>query len=107
MMLQDWKAICGERVYVFCGIRRGDHLDIDKSMSDQAVYNVIKATSEAVGVDFAPHNAHRALLTHALAAGSNVRDMQFITGHAKAEATMRYAIVTDANEVRGRVKLGY
>jgi integrase len=106
-LLQDWKALCDERTYVFCGIRKGDHLDVDKPMSDQAVYNVIKATSAAVGVDFAPHDARRTLLTHALAAGSNVRDMQFVAGHAKAETTMRYAIVKDAHEVRGRVKLDY
>jgi integrase len=106
-MLQDWQAMCGERVYVFCGIRKGDHLDIDKPMTDQAVYNVIKATSDVVGVDFTPHDARRTLLTHALAAGSNVRDMQFIAGHAKAETTLGYAIVKDAHEVRGRVKLDY
>jgi integrase/recombinase XerD len=106
-LLQDWKAICAERVYVFCGVRKGDHLDGDKPMSDQAVYNVIKVTSATVGVDFAPHDARRTLLTHALAAGSNVRDMQFIAGHAKAETTLRYAIVKDAYEVRGRVKLDY
>jgi hypothetical protein len=33
--------------------------------------------------------------------------MQFVAGHVKAETTLRYAIVKDADEVRGRVKLDY
>jgi integrase len=106
-LLRDWKILCEERSFVFCGIRKGDHLDVDKPMSDQAVYNVIKATSEAVRVDFAPHDARRTLLTRALASGSSVKDMQFIAGHANAETTLRYAVVKDAHEVKGRAKLDY
>jgi integrase len=107
LFLHTWKACIEERLFVFCGIRKGDHLDVDKPMSDQAVYNVIKATSAIIGVDFAPHDARRTLLTRALAAGSNVKDMQFIAGHANAETTLRYAIVKDAHEVKARAKLDY
>lgn len=107
LLLRAWKACIEERMFVFCGVRKGDHLDVDKPMTDQAVYNVIKATSAVVGIDFAPHDARRTLLTRALEAGSNVKDMQFIAGHANAETTLRYAIVKDAHEVKGRTKLDY
>jgi integrase len=80
---------------------------VDKPISDQAVYNLIKATSAAMGLDFAPHDARRTLLTRALAAGSNVKDKQFIAGHANAETTLRYAIVKDAHEVKACTKLDY
>jgi integrase/recombinase XerD len=105
--LREWQKNCAGRSFVFCSIRKGDHLDADKAMSDQAVYNVMKSTSEAIGVDFAPHDARRTLLTRALASGSSVKDMQFIAGHANAETTLRYAVVKDAHEVKGRAKLDY
>lgn len=107
LFLSAWKDCLEKRHFVFCGIRKGDHMDVDKPMTDQAVYNVIKATSAIVGLDFAPHDARRTLLTRALAAGSNVKDMQFIAGHANAETTLGYAIVKDAHEVKARAKLDY
>lgn len=105
--IQAWREATLGRTYVFCGMRKGDTLTGDTPMSDQAVYDVIKATSDAVGVDFAPHDARRTLLTRMLSAGTSVSDAQFIAGHSDPQTTLRYAVVKDANEVRGRVKLDY
>jgi integrase len=105
--IRRWKEICGERRFVFCGIRKGDHLDKDSPMTTDGVYKIIQETSTAIGVDFSPHDARRTLLTNGLAAGSSVADMQFIAGHSNPQTTLNYAQVKDANEVRGRVKLNY
>ena len=105
--IMAWREVTLGRTYVFCGMRKGDNLTDDTPMSDQAVYDVIKATSDAVGVDFAPHDARRTLLTRMLSAGTSVSDAQFMAGHSDPQTTLRYAVVKDANEVRGRVKLDY
>jgi integrase len=105
--VKRWYEVCGERRFVFCGIRKGDHLDKDSPMTTDGVYKIIQETSIAIGVDFSPHDARRTLLTNGLAAGSSVADMQFIAGHSNPQTTLGYAQVKDANEVRGRVKLNY
>lgn len=106
-ILAAWQKASQGRKYVFCSLRKGNHFGNDAAMTEQAVYNVIKATGDAIGIDFAPHDARRTLITRALAAGTSVSDAQFIAGHSNAETTLRYAVVKDANEVRGRVKLDY
>lgn len=106
-ILERWHEVSFGRQFVFCGIRKGDHLDKDMPLTTDGVYRVIKETSKIIGVEFAPHDARRTLLTNGLAAGSSVADMQFIAGHANPQTTLNYAQVKDANEVRGRVKLNY
>ncbi|MCI0351458.1 MAG: tyrosine-type recombinase/integrase, partial [Acidobacteriales bacterium] len=106
--LQQWRSCVENRVYVFCGIRKGDHLDSDKPMITNSIWKVVKATGEAIGIaNLAPHDARRTLLTNALQAGANVADAQFIAGHANPQTTLGYAVVKDAKEVAGRVKLNY
>jgi integrase len=103
--LQEWLAISGDRDFVFCGFRRGDHLAKDAPMKDQRVYEVLLETGKALGIDFlSPHDMRRTLLQTALAAGASVADMQFIAGHSNPETTLGYAQVKDAKEVQGRVK---
>lgn len=89
------------RTYIFCGIRnRGDgELLDDKPMSTTAVYKVMRKSG-----DIAPHDARRTLLTDILNNGGSVSDAQFIVGHANPQTTLRYAKVSDAKEVKGRIK---
>jgi integrase/recombinase XerD len=84
------------------------NLSADKPMSTNAIWNLIKATGQAIGVaNLAPHDARRTLLTNGLQAGTNVADMQFIAGHSNPQTTLGYAVVKDAKEVKGRVKLNF
>lgn len=106
--LAEWDSVTDGRKYVFCGIRKGDHLDTDKPLKTNAIWTLIKNTGAAIGVtNLAPHDARRTLLTNALFSGANVADAQFIAGHANPQTTLRYAVVKDAKEVAGRVKLNY
>jgi len=107
-MLLEWYSITEERIFVFCGMRKGDTLGKDKPISTNAIWNVIKTTGHMIGVDnLAPHDARRTLLTNGLQSGANVADMQFIAGHSNPQTTLGYAIVKDAKEVAGRVKLNF
>jgi integrase len=106
--LAEWDSITDGRKYVFCAMRKGDHLDTDKPMKTNAIWTLIKDTGAAIGVNnLAPHDARRTLLTNALQSGANVADAQFIAGHANPQTTLGYAVVKDAKEVAGRVKLNY
>lgn len=106
--LQAWQAAQtaangGQpRDYVFCSVSRHDHLGQDKPISGQAVYDVVLKSG-----DFAPHDARRTLITAALNAGTPLADVQFIAGHSSGSTTLRYAVVSDANAVKGRVKIDY
>lgn len=93
-----------ERLYIFCGIRnRGQgELLADKSMSTTAVYKVMQKSG-----GIAPHDARRTLLTDILNNGGSVADAQFIAGHSNPQTTLRYAKVSDAKEVKGRIKTSY
>jgi integrase/recombinase XerD len=106
--LRDWRAVSGSRTYVFCAMYKGDTLAADKPMSTKAIYEVLRETGDALGIEFlAPHDMRRSLITNALSAGASVADMQFVAGHSQASTTLRYAKVKDAQEVKGRVKLPY
>ena len=100
--LKNWRAYIPEYQYVFPSIHKGGEIQDDKPISDQAVYNLIKATG-----DFTPHDGRRTLITGLLNAGTALHDAQFIAGHANGSTTMGYAKVKDAKEVKGRVKLNY
>jgi integrase len=103
--LLEWHEIAGDRKFVFCGFRKGDHMAKDVPMKDQAVYEVLQETGKALGIDYlSPHDMRRTLLSAALANGASVADMQFIAGHARPETTLGYTKVKDAKEVQGRVK---
>jgi site-specific recombinase XerD len=103
---QRQTAVTGsaERKYVFCGIRnRGNgELLADKPMSTTAVYQVMQKSG-----GIAPHDARRTLLTDILNNGGAVSDAQFIAGHANPQTTLRYAKISDAKEVKGRIKTSY
>lgn len=102
---QRQKAVANtERFYIFCGIRnRGQgELRADKPMSTTAVYKVMQKSGR-----IAPHDARRTLLTDILNNGGSVADAQFIAGHSNPQTTLRYAKVSDAKEVKGRIKTSY
>jgi integrase len=103
--LLEWYEIAGDRQFVFCGFRKGDHLAKDLPMKDQAVYEILRETGDKLGINLlSPHDMRRTLLSATLANGASVADIQFIAGHARPETTLGYAVVKDAKEVQGRVK---
>lgn len=104
--LSAWEMHVENRVFVFCALFKGDKLAEDTPMTAKAIYDVLRQTGDAIGIDFlAPHDMRRTLITNALNAGSTVADVQLVSGHASASGVLRYAIVKDAKEVKKRIKL--
>lgn len=101
-MLKRWRDQIPTYEHVFISISKGDKLGADKPISTEAVRLICKASG-----DFKPHDARRTLITNALAAGTSVADAQFMAGHANPSTTLGYAVIKDANEVKGRLKLPY
>lgn len=103
--LSPWQVASAGRVYVFCAIRKGDHFGNDKPMNTKNIYEVLRETGDAIGIEFlAPHDMRRTLITNALSAGASVADMQFVAGHSQPATTLRYAKVKSAQDVKGRLK---
>lgn len=102
--LKEWQVASLWRSFVFCALQKGDKLAEDAPMTTKAIYEVLRQTGDAIGIDFlAPHDMRRTLITNALNAGASVADMQFVAGHSQASTTLRYAKVKDAQEVKGRL----
>ena len=98
--LQDWLKLRGAGPgALFCRISKTGRLmlpvDSDtpvKSLSTQAVYDVVRRRARQAGLDAAvsPHDFRRTLLTHLLERGRDVFTVQAIAGHADPSTTQRY-----------------
>lgn len=102
-LLDQWRACVPDCGWVFVPVvKGGKRVGRDTPISAETVRRVCLASG-----DFRPHDARRTLLTNLLTSGTSLPDAQFIAGHARGETTMQYAVVRDAEEVKGRVKLNY
>lgn len=106
--LREWQ-VCQPtgRDFVFCPLERGDKLGKDKPISGTDVYRIVKATEDASGIAFKPHDLRRTFITEALAAGTPLATVQAAAGHARGETTLRYAQAVDARQARKTLKLRY
>lgn len=106
--LRTWQLAQGAgREFVFCSLRKGDHLGADRPISGTDVYRVVKATEEACGIAFKPHDLRRTFITEALTTGTPLATVQAAAGHARGETTLRYAQAVDARHARKELKLCY
>lgn len=93
--------------YVFTTVERGGGVAGDTSISGTDVYRIVKATEQATGVEFRPHDARRTFITEALATGTPIQTVQGIAGHARGDTTLNYAEAVDARRARKELKLRY
>jgi integrase len=104
-MLEQWRVctLSADYEYVFVAVTKaGKSIGPDAPISTETIRRVCLASG-----DFRPHDARRTLLTNLLTSGTPLPDAQFIAGHARGDTTMHYAVVKDAQEVKGRVRLNY
>ena len=100
--LKRWRACIPNNDYVFVAVNKGDHIQEDIPNSTETVRRVCLQSG-----DFKPHDARRTLITRMLLAGTSLPDAQYTAGHASGATTMGYAVVKDAKEVKGRIKIDY
>jgi len=74
---------------VFRSFRRGDRIS-GKSMTAQAIYDVVREYSEALGLDVAAHDTRRTYAKLAEKGGADLRQISLSLGHASIRTTERY-----------------
>jgi site-specific recombinase XerD len=81
--------------------RPGDWLfpvvDGTQPIGPKTVYLACRAAAQAAGISkpVHPHSLRHAFATHLLEAGTNLRTIQILLGHANLETTARYLQVAD------------
>jgi site-specific recombinase XerD len=69
----------------------------NRPISVKAVFLVCRRAAQAAGISkpVSPHSFRHAFATHLLEAGTNLRTIQILLGHARLETTARYLQVAD------------
>jgi len=75
---------------LFCGIRRGDHLQ-DTRLTASGVYRILQRRASACGLEtFSPHDLRRSWISMLLDAGADLVTVQAMAGHTSPTTTARY-----------------
>lgn len=74
---------------IFLALRRGDHIQ-PRSMTAQAIRDVVTEYAKQVGVEVAPHDLRRTFAKLAHKGGSPVDQIQLSLGHSSMQTTERY-----------------
>lgn len=91
--LMRWIDLRGEQgcPFIFTLVRKGDHIDANKSMSVQAIYKMIGERASQSGItDFSPHDLRRTFATRMLDLGADLNTVKDALGHASVTTTQRY-----------------
>jgi integrase/recombinase XerD len=77
--------------YLYSRIRKGGTIVYEKAISDQAIYNIVKARCKMVDItDIATHDLRRTFATYMLSQGIDILDVMKMMGHSSPETTKRY-----------------
>lgn len=89
--LTDWLLIRGDLTGpLFMPVNKAGHIQ-HKSMTDQAIYNMLKKRAAQAGVkDFSPHDFRRTFVGDLLDRGVDIATVQKMAGHANVTTTSRY-----------------
>jgi integrase len=101
-ILAQWRDCVPDYEYIFVAVNKGDNIQVDAPISTETVRRVCLQSG-----DFKPHDARRTLITRMLLSGTALPDAQYTAGHASGATTMAYAVVKDAKEVKGRIRIDY
>jgi site-specific recombinase XerD len=91
-VIECWLACRGEQPGpLFCPIDRGDNLQHGRSLSGEAIRQVLGRRSLAAGVKaLSPHDLRRSYAGDLLDAGADLPAVQQLLGHASPATTSRY-----------------
>ncbi len=90
--LQPWLKIRGdEDGPIFVMVNKGDNLVMDRPLTTNGVYYLLKRRAESAGVKtFTPHDFRRTFVGDLLDAGVDIAIVAKMAGHASVDTTARY-----------------
>lgn len=76
---------------VFCAIHRGDHVQANQSLTENAIYITIKRRAASLNIkDFSTHDMRRTYATRLFEIGGDINTVKKAMGHASVLTTQRY-----------------
>ncbi len=76
---------------VFVAMRKGDHVAEGETITDQAMYNLVKYYGAQIGhAELAPHDLRRTFAKLAKRGNAALEDISMALGHASLQTTQRY-----------------
>lgn len=102
--LLAWRREIPTYEYLFVQVNKADRVGPDKPITTETIRRVCAASGLE---DFKPHDARRTLATSLINAGTSIPDVQFIMRHKNPQTTLGYAVVKNATDVQGRIRLPY
>lgn len=75
---------------VFRSVKQGHEDHVGESMTDQAIYDVVRNHANHIGLTIAAHDTRRTAAALALKGGADIREIQQMLGHASIMTTERY-----------------
>lgn len=93
--IDEWLQASGRSVasdsLVFVAMRKGDHVAEGETITDQALYNLVKDYGAKIGhPELAPHDLRRTFAKLAKKGNAALEDISLTLGHASLQTTQRY-----------------
>lgn len=99
-----WKAFIPGNKYLFSPITPdGNNILADKPISDDVVYQTVKAMCGPLNINIAPHDLRRTLATELGRNGVDLQHIQKMMGHASSTTTRIYMEDIEALELRDKL----
>ncbi len=92
--VEEWLKLRNPEIGVeelFCAVVKGDHIRQDISISEDAIYGMLRKRGEVSELaQFAPHDLRRTFATRLFATGADANLVRQAMGHASIATTQRY-----------------
>lgn len=94
-VIDEWLLASGRTLtpnsLVFVAMRKGNHVAESETITDQALYNLVKAYGAQIGhAELAPHDLRRTFAKLAKRGNAALEDISMALGHASLQTTQRY-----------------
>lgn len=91
-LVLEWLQLRGDDPgFLFCAMRRGDHIYPARRLTPSGVYDMLKRRATAAGIDtLSPHDFRRTFASNLLDAGVDLSLVSKLLGHADPSTTARY-----------------
>lgn len=105
-MVRPWLDARGkEEGYLFNPILRSGEI-VDRPLTSQALYDVIKHRSSEAAMSCKPHDLRRTFVTRLLDAGVDLNTARQLAGHSNVETTVKYDLRDEQHQRKALKSIG-